>query len=78
MRGPEDLARVNTPFEGWPSAQQSAADAYEAVLARAGATLPRRDAVDRRIVEMVRTGKTLTKTGIIDDPQEVGGYPNYT
>ena len=78
MRGPEDLARVNTPFEGWPSAQQSAADAYEAVLARAGATLPRRDAVDRRIVEMVRTGKTLTKTGIIDDPQEVGGYPNCT
>jgi len=78
MRGPEELARVNTPFEGWPVAQQSAADAYQAVLAKAGATLPRRDAVDRRVIEMVRTGKVSTTTGIINDPKEVGAYPEYT
>jgi hypothetical protein len=78
MRGPEELARVNTPFEGWPVNQQTALDAYEAVLANAGATLPRRDAVDKRVVEMVRTGKVSVRDGIINDPEEVGGYPDYT
>lgn len=34
-----------------------AKDAYEYVLANAGATLPKRDAVDIRVVEQVRTGK---------------------
>ena len=78
MRGPEKLARVNTPFEAWPANQQTALAAYEAVLANAGATLPRRDAVDRRVVEMVRSGKPSVRDGIINDPKEVGGYPNYT
>jgi pectate lyase len=78
MRGPEDLARVNTPFEGWPVCQQTAPDAFESVLAKAGATLPRRDAVDKRVTEMVRTGKVTTGNGIINDPKEVGGYPAYT
>ena len=36
---------------------QSAGEAYEWVLANVGATLPKRDAVDERIVENVRTGK---------------------
>ncbi|MCB2377320.1 polysaccharide lyase [Hymenobacter sp. BT635] len=35
----------------------SAPEAYQYVLANVGATLPRRDAVDARIVEEVRTGK---------------------
>jgi pectate lyase len=79
MRGPANLARVNTPFEGWPVApHQTAEVAFEAVLAKAGATLPKRDAVDTRITEMVRTGKTITKTGIIKDISEVGGYPSLT
>ena len=79
MRGPENLARVNTPFEGWPVAPHQTADAaFESVLAKAGATLPKRDAVDTRVVEMVRTGKPMTKTGIIKDVSEVGGYPNLT
>jgi len=34
-----------------------AKEAYEYVLENAGATLPRRDAVDQRITEQVRTGK---------------------
>ena len=78
MRGPEEIARVNTPFEGWPVLQQSAMEAYEAVLAKAGATLPCRDAVDKRVTEMVRTGKVITPDGIVNDPKEVGGYPDYT
>jgi pectate lyase len=78
MRGPEELARVNTPFEGWPVHQQTAQEAYETVLKQAGATLPRRDAVDTRVMEMVRTGKpTGDDNGIIKTPEEVGGYPAY-
>jgi pectate lyase len=71
-------ARVNTPFEGWPVKQQTAQEAYESVLAHAGATLPKRDAVDRRIAESVRTGKVTQGNGIVNDPIEVGGYPEYT
>ncbi|MES2778201.1 MAG: polysaccharide lyase [Bacteroidota bacterium] len=77
MRGPENLARVNTPFEGWPvSPHQTAGVVFEAVLAKAGATLPKRDAVDTRVTNMVRTGTPATATGIIKDVSEVGGYPN--
>ena len=74
MRGPVELARVNTPFEGWPVNQQTAQQAYDAVLAKGGATLPKRDAVDRRVVEIVRSGKP-EGDGIINDPKEVGGFP---
>jgi pectate lyase len=77
MRGPAELARVNTPFEAWPIHQQTATEAYAAVLARAGATLPRRDAIDKRVIEMVRTGNVSVGNGIINDPKEVGGYPTY-
>ncbi len=79
MKGPENLARVNTPFVGWPVAPHQTAEAvFESVLAKAGATLPKRDAVDKRVTEMVRTGKPMTPTGIIKDVSEVGGYPNLT
>ena len=78
MGGKAELARVNTPFEGWPVAQQPAQEAYESVLTKAGATLPRRDAVDRRVVEMVRTGKPAYQDGIITHPTQVGGYPELT
>jgi len=75
----KNLARVHTPFEGWPVApHHTAQDAFEAVLAKAGATLPRRDAVDRRVVDMVRTGKTMTENGIVNNIEEVGGYPELT
>jgi len=45
--------------------------AYELILAQAGALLPKRDAVDQRIVREVRT-----RAGrIIDLPSDVGGWP---
>ncbi|MGN0163328.1 MAG: polysaccharide lyase family 1 protein [Candidatus Ornithomonoglobus sp.] len=48
---------------------QSAEEAYEAVLANVGATLPKRDAADARVVADVRNG-----TGrIINQEEEVGG-----
>jgi hypothetical protein len=50
---------------------EDALTAYRRVLMEAGAVLPKRDAVDVRIVEEVKDG-----TGrIIDDEQQVGGWP---
>jgi hypothetical protein len=52
---------------------QSAAEAFELVLRKAGATRPKRDPVDARVVSDARNG-----TGrIIDDEREVGGWPAY-
>lgn len=62
---------------------QSAQEAYEAVLAHAGASL-KRDAVDERIVRNVREGGYDAKGsngsdyGLIDSPYDVGGWPTYT
>lgn len=58
----------------------SAEQAYEEVLANSGATLPRRDAVDKRVVRMVRSGKVSYKEGkgILTDIEQVGGYPAYS
>jgi hypothetical protein len=53
--------RAAEPFAHAPLQIESAAQAYETVLANSGATLPRRDAVDERIVNTVRTGKVTTK-----------------
>ncbi len=75
MLGPEQLARVNTPFEAWPIPQETAAGSYESVLRKAGATLPRRDAVDTRVTAMVRSGKVSFGKGIVADPEQVGGFP---
>jgi hypothetical protein len=41
-----------------PITVQSAQQAYDSVLADAGATLPRRDPVDQRVINEVKTGVT--------------------
>jgi hypothetical protein len=51
-----EASRAAEPFPMAPLRITSAQDAYDEVLAAAGATLPRRDAVDERVVAMVRTG----------------------
>ena len=51
--------------------QHTAQEAYDIVLAQAGANIPKRDTVDARIVNEVKT-----KTGSIIDVQ--GGYPHGT
>ncbi len=59
-------------------ATQSAQDAYNTVLARAGAILPQWDAVDQRVIQMVTTGQATggpRGNGIIIHPDEVGGFP---
>jgi hypothetical protein len=79
---PPELARTMRADKPFPMAKltiQPATEAYENVLANVGATLPRRDAVDARIIDEVRTGKvTYTQgQGIITDIKQVGGYPQY-
>src|SRR5688500_7542498 len=55
--------RVEKPFPMAHLTTTSAQEAYEHVLANAGATLPKRDAVDERIVNTVRTGKVAANAG---------------
>jgi pectate lyase len=71
--------RAEKPFPMAPVTIHTAQEAYESVLAGAGATLPRRDAVDERIIQEVRTGKVTYEAGqgIITDISQVGGYPDY-
>ena len=52
------------------TATQSSQDAYEQVLARAGASL-KRDAVDERVINNVRTHQGR----LIDSQDQVGGWP---
>jgi len=62
---PFDMAEYSLP-------EQSAEEAYINVLNNAGATLPRRDSIDARIV-----AETKNRTGrIIDKVYEVGGFIN--
>ena len=91
---PVDSAKQFKMDEPWPSMpihQQTAEDAYASVLENAGATLPKRDAVDARIIDEVRNGYATyegptykqnsemqdesKKSGIIDSQNDVGGWP---
>ena len=69
--------RATAPIPAAPVTQHSAEEAYARVLGQAGATLPKRDPVDVRVVNMVRAGKCARGNGIIDLPQDVGGWPEY-
>jgi hypothetical protein len=90
--------RVEQPMPMAPVATLSARDAFAAVLKNAGATLPHRDPVDKRVIDEVKSGKVWSEgkeftpkpmeglaknnwgkagNGIITDPSQVGGYPEY-
>jgi pectate lyase len=51
------LIRQDKPYPHAYIDIESAKDAYQTVLAGVGARLPKRDAVDERIIEQVRTGR---------------------
>ncbi len=73
-----DQGRVDEPFPCVPVVTQSAEEAYALVLDYAGAVLPKRDAVDARIIEEVRTGTAQygqDQKGIVDSQTDVGGWP---
>lgn len=83
--------RLDQPWPSVPITQQTAEEAYQSVLDHVGASLPKRDIVDTRIVGEVRNGnatyegatyeqtKTVSdptqKCGIIDSQTDVGGWP---
>ena len=85
-----DSLRLYRPWPSMPIEQQTAEEAYTLVLEQAGASL-HRDEADQRIVGDVKTGTATcegaqykqkrpvkdeaVKTGIIDSPQDVGGWP---
>lgn len=108
------LMRSNEPFEMPYMRIMGTEQAYNFVLDNVGATFPKRDLIDERVVEEVRTGivyyekklpkdhpygetwglhensqnedglfknrrlqKDSYKQGIITDPQQMGGYPEY-
>ncbi|WP_042565763.1 polysaccharide lyase [Flavobacterium sp. MEB061] len=94
-----ELIKQPKPFSMPNITIMKAEEAYEFVLKNVGATLPKRDAVDERIIKQVRTGKIEVKDGlenaigaefikrrlpadsykkgIITNPNQVGGYPEY-
>ncbi|THU39788.1 polysaccharide lyase [Niastella caeni] len=93
-----DFIKWNEPLPMPKMTIVSATEAFGYVIKNAGATLPKRDAVDIRIAEQVKTGKInykegvplpekqfehrklpidSYKLGIITDPAQVGGYPEY-
>ena len=71
--GKRQVRSVADPFPAPPVRTVSAQEAYEAVLAEAGASLPARDSVDARIVDEVRK----RSGSIIDSQKQVGGWPVY-
>ncbi|MCF7669354.1 MAG: pectate lyase, partial [Verrucomicrobia bacterium] len=68
--------KLSAPWDAMTIDQHTAEEAYLAVLDSVGCSFPKRDTVDERIIEEVRTG-TATKGnhGIIDSPSDVGGWP---
>ncbi|MEK7398533.1 MAG: pectate lyase, partial [Candidatus Poribacteria bacterium] len=73
---------VDKPFPSAPVKTQTAQEAYELVLDNVGANLPKRDSLDARILEEVRTGTAKYgetyaggSKGIIDSQKAVGGWP---
>lgn len=87
---PFEKIKLDKAWNAMPINQQTAEKAYELVLENAGAILPKRDAVDLRIIEEVRGGYATfegtykndhevadsTKiSGIIDSQADVGGWP---
>lgn len=72
-----DSALVKKPIPVESIPKQSAGNAYQEVLAHAGASY-KRDAVDSRIMNEIRTGTATygkEEDGIIDSQEDVGGWP---
>ena len=83
--------KLEQPWPAMEIDQQSPDQAFASVLDHAGACLPKRDAVDIRIIDEVRNGyatfegptyemnhkvsEPSKKCGIIDSQEDVGGWP---
>ncbi len=86
-----ELIKLDQPWPAMAIKQQTAEEAYASVLENAGATLPKRDLIDARIIDETKGGyatfegntyeqkKSVSdpskKCGIIDSQDDVGGWP---
>ncbi|GAF05466.1 pectate lyase family protein [Saccharicrinis fermentans] len=86
-----DKIKLERAWPSMPIRQQTAEESYELVLKSVGAVLPKRDAIDSRIIEEVKggyasyEGESYKKShrvtditvpcGIIDTQNDVGGWP---
>lgn len=71
ISGASAVNRRTEPFSVVPVTTQTAQEAYQSIAKSAGATLPRRDAVDARVVSQLAVGTG----GLINSQSEVGGWP---
>lgn len=85
------LVKLEEPWQSIPINPQTAKEAYNSVLEKAGAILPKRDPIDIRIINETKGGyatyegssykqnKSVSdsskKCGIIDSQMDVGGWP---
>lgn len=85
------FVKMDEPWPSMPIKQQTAKEAFKLVLENAGATLPKRDPIDTRIVKEAEGGyatfegstykqkksvaDSLKICGIIDTQNDVGGWP---
>ncbi len=73
ISGKKKDSRMTEPFPCAKVHTDSAVEAFKLVLAHSGATLPKRDSVDSRVIGQIRNG-----TGkLINSQREVGGWPNF-
>jgi hypothetical protein len=83
LNGTAPLSEIRSDAPLFPAYVKttSAAEAFRDVLADVGATLPRRDPIDRRVLSEVRTGTFSHRgskrglAGIIDTPLDLGPDP---
>lgn len=91
---PFEKIKLDKPWPAMPIEQQKAQDAFKLVLNNAGAILPKRDLVDKRIINEAINGYATFEgksykaehevadpskiTGIIDTQKDVGGWPQLT
>ena len=94
----KDQIKVDIPFPMPNVTIMTAKEAFDFVVNNVGATFPKRDAVDARVIKTLKTGKAIYvkdapevvspyvkrrlpvdtyKQGIITDPRQVGGLPEY-
>ena len=85
---PDDASKLSSikagsrfVFTDCYTGEETAEQAFETVLNKAGCSLSR-DAIDARIVSEVRNGNftyngTTSTGGLIDTPSDVGGWPEY-
>ncbi|UCH15719.1 MAG: T9SS type A sorting domain-containing protein, partial [Bacteroidales bacterium] len=74
----KDVIKLLAPSDFDITTKHTAEEAYAAVLQNAGAVLPRRDTIDRRVIWEVSNGTAtygVSNPGIIDSQEDVGGWP---